>query len=124
MLASSSLVFVYGSLKRGFPLHPHLAGAEFIADAKTHSIYFLVDCGQYPGLRHATNQQLGLSIVGEIFQVDAETLALLDEVEGVSAGLYRREAVRLMGTYEHQLVWAWFYVSDRFDGRIIGDTWV
>ncbi|MEP3479364.1 MAG: gamma-glutamylcyclotransferase family protein [Fuerstiella sp.] len=124
MLADSSLVFVYGSLKRGFPLHQHLAGANFIDDAKTASMYFLVNCGEYPGLRHATNQQPGVSIVGEIFQVDAKTLVLLDEVEGVCAGLYRREAVQLRGTHEHKHVWAWFYLSDGFDQQIVGDAWV
>ena len=124
MLADSSLVFVYGSLKRGFPLHQHLAGAKFIANAKTKSIYFLVDCGKYPGLRHATNQQAGVSVVGQIFEVDMKTLGLLDEVEGVSEGLYRREAIQLRGSHEHNHVWAWLYLSDEFDQRIIGDTWV
>lgn len=124
MVADQSFVFVYGSLKRGFPLHHWLAEAEFVADARTRPIYFLVDCGDYPGLRHAAGQQHELSIVGEIFRVDPEALRVLDEVEGVSEGLYRRELIQLKGTYEHQRVWAWFYLSERFDQRVIGDQWV
>lgn len=124
IVADQSLVFVYGLLKRGFSLHHHLANAEFISDAQTRSIYFLVNCRDYPGLRYAGGQQVGLSVVGEVFRVDSETLSLLDEVEGVSEALYRRERVRLQGTFEQQPVWAWFYVGSEFDGRVIGDRWV
>lgn len=124
MVSDQSLVFVYGTLKRNFPLHSHLGNSEFLGDAKTERDYFLVDCGHYPGLRQASNQHVAASIAGEVFQVDAETLAVLDEVEAVAEGLYLRQHIRLLDTFGHQKVWAWFYVSDRFDHRIIGDRWV
>ena len=123
-IEGSSLVFVYGTLKRGFPLHQSLLGAEFLATAKTVPAYFLVDCYDYPGLRHASDSQSGQAIVGEVFRVNSETLQQLDEVECVSEDLYQRDLIQLAAPFESERIWAWFYVSDQFDQRIVGECWV
>ncbi len=78
-------LFVYGSLKRGFALHPHLVrlGARFLARAKVAAE--LVDGGPYPGARPASRQ--GKWIQGELFELrqPARALRVLDEVEGFVA---------------------------------------
>lgn len=124
MVADQSLIFVYGTLKRGFPNHQYLEKAQFLADAVSEPLYFMVNCGHYPGLRYVAGSQLGVGVQGEVFCVDAEILAVLDEVEGVSQSLYCRERIRLKGAMGARHVWAWFYLSDRFDQQVVGDCWV
>lgn len=124
MLADHHLVFVYGLLKRGFSLHHHLSGCEFVGEAITEPDYYLVDCREYPGLRHAEAFHAGESIRGEVFRVSSHALRRLDDVEGVSEGLYCREYVRVQGPFADQQVWAWFYVSDQFDGDLLRESWV
>jgi len=49
--AESHLLFVYGTLRRGFELHHHLArlGARFRAEAKAAAV--LIDRGRHLGAR-------------------------------------------------------------------------
>ena len=44
------LIFVYGSLKRGYALHHLLASQQFHGIAVTQPLYRLFDLGSYPGL--------------------------------------------------------------------------
>jgi gamma-glutamylcyclotransferase (GGCT)/AIG2-like uncharacterized protein YtfP len=72
------LVFVYGSLKRGFRLFDHhLADCRFVGEATLpgYTIH-KVEGAWYPGV------QEGDGIVkGEVFEVDSDKLANLDVVE-------------------------------------------
>jgi gamma-glutamylcyclotransferase (GGCT)/AIG2-like uncharacterized protein YtfP len=80
------LLFVYGSLRRGFELHDRLLqlGAEFVTEAKIAG--HLVDLGSYPGARPTDRE--GNWVYGELFQLcDPERdLQVLDEVEEVIPG--------------------------------------
>ena len=87
------LVFVYGTLKRGFCREHFLAGQSFLAEARTLPKYRMYDCGTYPGLK--LTPQDGLSIVGEMWSVDQLCLARLDQEEGVAEGLYSRSVIEL-----------------------------
>ncbi|GAB5442889.1 MAG: gamma-glutamylcyclotransferase [Fuerstiella sp.] len=102
----TQLIFVYGSLKRGYELHRYLQWEQFQGEAHTEPAYRLVDCGSYPGLLSAKD---GHAIHGEVYLVSDETLQVLDEVEGVEEDLYRRAAVRLQPPFDQQDVQAWFY---------------
>ncbi len=89
---SPDLVFVYGSLKRGFYNHRWLAAAEFIGAAQTEPRFRLLDLGRHPAMiEHPTAP---LAIGGEVYRVDSATSAALDrlEDEGVE---YRRVVVRV-----------------------------
>ena len=70
-------VFVYGTLLRGEPNHRLLAHAEFIAEASTCAEFALHDHGPFPAMTLGTQQ-----IHGELYRVDADTLAALDRLEG------------------------------------------
>ena len=76
------LLFVYGTLRRGFRLHGHLAklGAEFRSEAQARGELF--DLGTYPGARPSGNNEARLH--GELFRLSrpAHDLAVLDDVEG------------------------------------------
>ena len=87
---SPDLVFVYGSLKRGFRNHRLLAAAEFIGVAQTEPRFRLLDLGPHPAM--IEHPAAPLAIAGEVYRIDSATSAALDrlEDEGVE---YRRVVV-------------------------------
>jgi gamma-glutamylcyclotransferase (GGCT)/AIG2-like uncharacterized protein YtfP len=92
-VTTTELLFVYGSLKRGARHHDELGGAPFRGLASTDAGYALVGLGPEPSDYLALVEEDGAGCVeGELFEVDAPRLALLDEFEGDG---YRRAAVRL-----------------------------
>lgn len=70
-------LFVYGSLLSGEPNHGLLSRARFLMEAETEAGFELRDLGEYPGLVQGGSQ----AVIGEVYEVDAELLALLDEFE-------------------------------------------
>jgi gamma-glutamylcyclotransferase (GGCT)/AIG2-like uncharacterized protein YtfP len=74
-------LFVYGSLRRGFRLHQHLAdlGATFETEGKVAGELF--DLGEYPGAR--PSNRTGEWVCGELFHLQNPQLdfRILDEVE-------------------------------------------
>lgn len=83
-------IFVYGTLLRGERNHGVIAGALFFGEAKTEPGFELVDLGGYPAMVAGGN----VSISGEVYAVDSDTLAQLDELEE-HPDYYRRLPVRL-----------------------------
>jgi gamma-glutamylaminecyclotransferase len=83
-------LFVYGSLLSGEPNHHYLAGSPKVGDRQTAAGYVLVDLGAYPALLEGGTT----SVRGEVYEVDAGTLASVDAFEGHPL-LYRRVPVRL-----------------------------
>lgn len=90
-------LFVYGTLMRGESRHRHLAGSEFVADARTEPGYRLFHVDDYPALVADID---GGTITGELWLVSNDTLRALDEVEGVEEGLYARRDVRLQAPFD------------------------
>lgn len=114
------VVFVYGSLKRGYALHHLLRSAEFLGPAKTQPLYRLFDLGSYPGLVEWPD---GLEIQGELYAVTAEILQRLDEAEGVAEGLYARRAVQLQPGTEPTAAEAWFWLGAVAGRGDCGNSW-
>ncbi len=75
------LIFVYGTLKRGFPNHALLDGARFVGEATTLERYPMIVQGRYFSPVVIPEAGTGHHIVGEIWEVDDERLAALDELE-------------------------------------------
>ena len=80
----TDLLFVYGTLRRGFALHHHLRrmGAQFVARGEVQAE--LYDLGKFPGARKSTKP--GKVLAGEVYRLrQAEkALKVLDHVEGFS----------------------------------------
>lgn len=97
--SSSSLAFVYGTLKRGFGnywlMEELLAGAHahFLGLACTRRRFPLV-CGpfQVPFLLPSPSPS-GHNVHGELYEVDAFAISRLDDLEGVTHGHYERRAI-------------------------------
>ncbi len=68
-------VFVYGTLKRGFPLHKHLSSARFLGYGKLLG-FEMYDLGWYPGIVPGKGE-----VFGEVYEIDLKTLMILDLIE-------------------------------------------
>lgn len=93
-------VFVYGSLKRGQSRSSLLDGQEFFGEKKTAPKYRLFRVkGSFPALVEASRPDVmlpGVSVEGELWQVEHACLMMLDRVEGVAHGLFERQKVELL----------------------------
>jgi gamma-glutamylcyclotransferase (GGCT)/AIG2-like uncharacterized protein YtfP len=125
MNASSELVFVYGTLRRGASNHFRMHGAEFVRSGVLRGRMYRV--GWYPGL--VVDVQ-GDDLVGEIYAVGPEQLAALDLFEGLSAGEiegseYRRVRAAVTGGESPLEAWVWEWLGPVDERqRIAGGDWL
>jgi len=103
MQTNLSLLFVYGTLKRGFKYHYYLAEARFLGVVRTKPRYRLYDCGLYPCLVEWAE---GESVEGELYHACGTILTRIDRLEEVPI-LFARKVVYLENTDE--LVESFFY---------------
>lgn len=118
----NTLLFVYGTLKRGCSNHHHLAGQTFVGAARTVPGFRLYDLGGYPGIAVAAGDRTG--VVGEIWSVDTTALAQLDAFEGVHEGLYRRAPIALEPPFAGDSVDAYFPALDPSGRAEVGSEWI
>lgn len=112
------LVFVYGSLKRGFGNHGFLENSKFLGITDTvHRVYRMYPLfGSFPTVV-ATNDE-AYAITGELYEVDYDTLKRLDILEG-DGHMYTR---RLTSVHNgSDTVEAWMYMMPE-DDRLIRDN--
>jgi gamma-glutamylcyclotransferase (GGCT)/AIG2-like uncharacterized protein YtfP len=110
----TDFLFVYGTLRRGFPLHHHLRrmGAEFVAAGKVQAELF--DLGKFPGARKSTKP--GKTVEGELYRLHgtANALKVLDQVEGFSPrnpekSLFQRATTEVvLPNKERRLAWVYW----------------
>lgn len=113
-----TVLFVYGTLKRGHAAHDLLAEQQFLGPAATAPRYRLVDLGPYPGLVH--DDAAGLAVTGELWEVTEKKLKELDMFEGCPM-LYRREVVDVAGVEGR--VEAYFYARPVPPRAPTGSAW-
>ena len=95
-------IFIYGTLKEGFPNHHHNVGTRKTGAFLTVEQFPLVLNGQRhsPCLIYSPGQ--GYRVRGEVYRVDDEGLALMDKLEQIeSPDGYRRLQISI--TSETQL---------------------
>ncbi len=97
-------VFVYGTLKKGERNHHLLQGCK---GTKALAPGMRVHCG--PGYPYAIRGE-GTAI-GELYEVDEQTLKRLDELEG-HPEYYRRELTEVVLEDGKELT-AWIYLNER-----------
>uniref|UniRef100_A0ACD5Y1F2 Uncharacterized protein n=1 Tax=Avena sativa TaxID=4498 RepID=A0ACD5Y1F2_AVESA len=97
--ATTTTVFVYGTLKRGFPNHPRLAASHspFAGVASTAAPVSLV-IGPYsvPFLLPAPAPSAGRLVSGELYSASPSSLADLDLLEGTHLGVYERRRITVV----------------------------
>ena len=100
------MVFVYGSLKRGFGNHYFLHNAKFCGITETvDSAFRMHSMGAFPAVTETSEK--GYHITGELYEVDADTMRELDKLEG-NGVFYSRKRVRVY-TVEG-IIEAWMYL--------------
>lgn len=114
-------IFVYGTLKRGLSNSHYLAGQRFIGEARTEPYYRMVNAGGYPGMYRVTEN--GLSIQGEVWEVDEACRAKLDVLEDVAVGLYSVEPILLLAPYDEEPVSTYIYRWSIMGREDAGDCW-
>jgi gamma-glutamylcyclotransferase (GGCT)/AIG2-like uncharacterized protein YtfP len=115
---TATLLFVYGTLKRGLANNSLLAGQKFVTEARTLPHYRLYDTGLHPCLVEDIDH--GLAVQGEIWHVDDATLARLDTFEEIPDRFDRRP-VGISGFSAP--VSAYFYQGDVSGLKDCGDHW-
>lgn len=84
-------VFTYGTLKKGFGNHYLLKDSSFLGEVKTLPEFTMISLGGFPGILTGGHT----SISGEVYEVNTETLAKLDRLEGHPTW-YRRTPITLL----------------------------
>ena len=115
-------LFVYGTLKRGCSNHAQLEGQRYLGPARTVAGYALYGLEGYPGL--VRTGEGGDVVSGEVWEVDDQRLAKLDQFEGVGEGLYRRDAVALEAPFDREPVEAYHYLRGLAHRRKVSGDWV
>lgn len=107
-------VFVYGTLLAGEPNHRLLTDARLIAEARTKPAFELRDLGAFPGLVRGGEH----AVAGEVYEVDAATLAALDRLEG-HPRFYRRTRIALE---DGATVETYLLAPEQVEGRPVIDS--
>ena len=90
-------IFVYGTLREGYPNHHHNVGVRKTGTFRTVEQFPLVLIGQRysPCLIYSPGE--GYSVRGEVYRVDDEGLALMDKLERIEApGGYQRRQISVI----------------------------
>ena len=114
-------VFVYGTLKRGEGNHGLLFGQRFVGVAHTLPRYRLFALDGYPAMIEVA--QGGRSIEGEIWEVDPSQMPVLDRLEGLAQGLYKRAVIPLLPPHDHRTVEGYLYLRSVAGRRDCGSVW-
>lgn len=106
---SDHYVAVYGSLKKGFYNHSHLASAKYIGVYRTDARYTMLNLDYFPGLLDEGE----INIHVEVYGITEYQLSRLDTLEG-HPKFFRRDLRSINGFGS-----AWLYlVSDRYRASI------
>ena len=109
-------VFVYGTLKRGCRNHGVIRTADFLMTTSTRPKYVMYDCGSYPAL---VERDPGMAVIGELFEVSAGLLEVLDRFEDVPRQYCRSVIALTCGRFAE----AYFYRGPTAHLPMCGPVW-
>lgn len=109
---SKQFVFVYGSLLRGLHNHDVIANQTFVAEGATVDPYHLLSLRGFPGAVSGDCLPNPKPILGELYAVDSDGMALLDRLES-NGQFYQRYTTDVLDTegncYE---AWCYFLIDE------------
>ena len=94
-----------------------MCGQTFIEEAATEPAFCLYDLGGYPGMVRTTP---GLSVLGEVWEVDDRCLSRLDELESVAEAEYERVPIRLA---DGRWIQTYLYLRAVDHAPVVGAVW-
>ena len=98
-------VFVYGTLMKNRSNHHLLENQKFVGTAVAEGIALYDVTPYYPAAVRKPNSK----VIGEVYEVDADTLSELDELED-NGVLYQREIIPVTILESKNTVNAWIYL--------------
>ena len=98
-------IFVYGTLRRGFGNHGYVRDCPCLGRAETAAAYAMYVTG---GIPYLVADEPRYTVVGEVYRVDAATLARLDELEGHPHLYCRTKADIVMEDGARRRAWVYF----------------
>jgi gamma-glutamylcyclotransferase (GGCT)/AIG2-like uncharacterized protein YtfP len=106
---ASPVIFVYGTLMRGYKLYRYLkrAGATYLGTGRIRAKLFELPEEEFPAAIPDDHSYT----VGELYRLQKprETLAELDRLEECDEGLFERKLVDVLRPAGHQKAWTYFY---------------
>ena len=99
-----------------------MRGQDFLEEVRTLPHFRMFSLGSYPGLVQVEDNT-GLEIEGEVWEVDASCLADLDVIEAVHEGEYVREAIPLHAPFSDVHVECYLYLGDVSGLGEVGSRW-
>lgn len=108
-------VFVYGTLKRGFPNHALLRDAVFVGTGQTRLAYPMIVQGGFFSPAMLPEPGAGHRVCGEVWEVGEAALAALDRLEAthLPTGYVRNKIEIELATAEITLAWVYFKPRER-----------
>ena len=108
-------VFIYGTLKRGFPNHDEwMSGFACLGPHRTLLAFPLVIGGGWYSVQMLPEPGRGLRVSGELYGMDEDGLGLLDRLEGVGqTGGYVRRQIDVEALNGDIVKNVWTYFKDR-----------
>ena len=76
-------VFVFGTLKRGFPLHHGVGAARFLGEYRTVQRFPMFVAGTWFAPMMMNEPGVGHRVIGELYELDEAQLARLDALESI-----------------------------------------
>jgi len=106
------LVFVFGTLKEGFPNFATNRGVRVPGSFRTRAAYPLYLVGERHVPWMLEDPGVGMRVTGQVFRVDEETLAAMDRLERIAEpDGYRRKLMELEGVDPSRLLSAHAYLK-------------
>jgi gamma-glutamylaminecyclotransferase len=106
-------VFAVGTLKRGFPLHDGLAGAQFCGEYRTADRFPMLIAGPWYAPMILNEPGVGHQLLGELYEVDEVCLARLDRMESVGKPGNFRVAIEVEPVNDGAPCTAFAYMKSR-----------
>lgn len=92
MYEDINIVFVYGTLKKGFPANKYLSNSSFIGTANSTEEYSIYANYMFPAMLEIPSK---LGVFGELYIIDPDDRKKVDEYEGVAFNLYELKQINL-----------------------------
>jgi len=108
-----TFVFVYGTLRRGEPLHYMMRDAKFVSEGRIADDHFLAlyDLGPYPAVS-ICRDDVRHEVLGELYECDQILIDRLDRVES-EGSLYHRHTKLIQRDDDNTWVPAEIYIMYR-----------
>ena len=115
-MAEKEMVFIYGTLRRGFCNHDYVWGRiGFEGLCRTKQRFPLVIGARWRSPYLLNEPGEGMAVKGDLFEADEEGLRIMDALESVGKPKgYLREKITVV-TDDGQEVEAWAYLKRRDD---------